>query len=329
MTAPPHRDAEGSDTTRLRVAVIGAGRTGLALSHALLKAGLRADVDFAVLDPRDDPLRQKPTRRSQTPDGPARRLALPGSPLAGDPHRRVRADEMAEYLDRYALRLGVHPRRNTRVHGVSPESDSRTLSLATTAGTIRAGSVVAATEPYTTPSTPPFAARARVPGIDIHSDGYTDAAAVPPGTVLVVGAGPGGREIAHELAHSHNVLLSTSLRPRRRLQHVAGDELPLDLLRAHGVVIVERIADATGAGFLTADGTTLTPTSVIWATGYRQGFDYLPEQAASPTGGVLHRRGVTPVPGLFVLGLHGQAAAAPRRIARDASRIARLIGRRT
>ena len=43
--------------------------------------------------------------------------------------------------------------------------------------------------------------------------------------------------------------------------------------------------------------------TVLWATGFRRRYDWLPAGAAGPDGELVHRRGVTRVPGLLALGL--------------------------
>jgi putative flavoprotein involved in K+ transport len=46
--------------------------------------------------------------------------------------------------------------------------------------------------------------------------------------------------------------------------------------------------------------------SVVWATGYRRSYPWLRVPALDEAGEIVHRRGVTAVPGLFVLGLRFQ-----------------------
>ena len=53
---------------------------------------------------------------------------------------------------------------------------------------------------------------------------------------------------------------------------------------------------------LVADGIT----SVVWCTGYSQDFSWLPGTTLDATGELRQRRGVTSVPGLYVLGLRFQ-----------------------
>jgi putative flavoprotein involved in K+ transport len=47
-------------------------------------------------------------------------------------------------------------------------------------------------------------------------------------------------------------------------------------------------------------------STVIWATGYRREYPWLHLPALDPRGEIAHRRGITPVPGLYVLGLKFQ-----------------------
>jgi putative flavoprotein involved in K+ transport len=47
-------------------------------------------------------------------------------------------------------------------------------------------------------------------------------------------------------------------------------------------------------------------STVVWATGYRRRYPWLRVPALDATGELRHRRGVTPVPGLYVLGLRFQ-----------------------
>ena len=45
---------------------------------------------------------------------------------------------------------------------------------------------------------------------------------------------------------------------------------------------------------------------MVWATGYRRSYPWLQVPVLDAQGEIVHRGGVTPVPGLFVLGLPGQ-----------------------
>ena len=55
-----------------------------------------------------------------------------------------------------------------------------------------------------------------------------------------------------------------------------------------------------------ADGTELEVDAVIWATGYRPDYSWIEAPDLRCGGASRHRRGVTDVPGLYLLGLTWQ-----------------------
>jgi putative flavoprotein involved in K+ transport len=67
---------------------------------------------------------------------------------------------------------------------------------------------------------------------------------------------------------------------------------------------------------------------VIWATGYRRSYPWLHEPVLDANGELLHRQGVTAVPGLFALGLRFQRTRRSHflgGVGDDAAQIARAI----
>jgi putative flavoprotein involved in K+ transport len=73
-------------------------------------------------------------------------------------------------------------------------------------------------------------------------------------------------------------------------------------------------------------------STVVWATGYRRRFPFLriPE-AMTADGGIVHDRGITPVPGLYVLGMRWQSRMISHQIggvARDAAVLVEPIAQR-
>ena len=77
-------------------------------------------------------------------------------------------------------------------------------------------------------------------------------------------------------------------------------------LRAAGVRFRPAVADADGRTVRFADGTSLDVEVVIWATGYRPDYSWIHIPGVTRDGKVVHRRGVTDVPGLYLLGLSWQ-----------------------
>ena len=76
--------------------------------------------------------------------------------------------------------------------------------------------------------------------------------------------------------------------------------------RRHGIGRVGRIRDFAGGRFLTEEGTEVDDVdAVVFATGYRNRYDFLDVPGAlDGEQRPRHRLGVSPVPGLYWLGLH-------------------------
>jgi putative flavoprotein involved in K+ transport len=77
-------------------------------------------------------------------------------------------------------------------------------------------------------------------------------------------------------------------------------------LRAAGVRFRPAVADAEGRTVRLVDGSSLHVGTVIWATGYRPDYSWIHIPGVTRDGQVIHRRGVTGVPGLYFLGLSWQ-----------------------
>ena len=82
-----------------------------------------------------------------------------------------------------------------------------------------------ATGPFQTPYVPELAKDLDPDVWQAHSTGYRRPSDVPDGTVLVVGGGNTGFQIAKELSAPHNVILSVGTRQKPLPQRVAGRDL--------------------------------------------------------------------------------------------------------
>ena len=82
-------------------------------------------------------------------------------------------------------------------------------------------------------------------------------------------------------------------------------ELLLQPLDA-GVRFRPAVTSAEGRTVRFADGTSLDVEVVIWATGYRPDYSWIHTPGVTRGGKVIHRRGVTDVPGLYFVGLSWQ-----------------------
>lgn len=207
------RDGRGPE--RFDVVVISGGQAGLAVGHHLARHALR----FVILDASDrvgDSWRKRwDTLRVFTP---ARYDGLPGMPFPAPPHSFPTKDEVADFLEAYALRMDLPVRNGVNVELVSRIGAGYIVSAG--AERFEAAQVVIATGAYHHPRVPDFAT-----GLDprirqLHACEFRNPSQLREGAVLVVGASNSGAEIAHSVAGTHQTWLSgrsssaASSRPR-------------------------------------------------------------------------------------------------------------------
>jgi len=90
-------------------------------------------------------------------------------------------------------------------------------------------------------------------------------------------------------------------RMRRLLADIDASGLAAEVLDPDPIPPV-RAANGPGRLDLVSEGIS----TVVWATGYRRRYPWLRTPVLDGAGEIRHRRGVTPVPGLYVLGLRFQ-----------------------
>ena len=323
----------GESSSHYEVVVVGAGQAGLAMGYHLAQRGLR----FAILE-RSDSIGPAWRERweSLTLFTPRRYDSLPGLLFPGDPDGYPGRDEVIAYLEHYAERFDLPVELETEVERVT--SEDGVFALETKRGTFTADQVVVATGPFQTPFVPETAQKLGSQVFQAHSTRYQRPEEIPDGTVLVVGGGNTGFQIAKELAATRRVYLAVGSRqtplPQRflgrdlfwwltktrilektvesrlgqRLQHrdtLIGSS-PQELERHHGVELEPRVVDASEGTVRFADGSDIDVDAVIWATGYRPDHSWIELGIFDPDGRLRHRRGVTTVPGLYFLGLTWQ-----------------------
>jgi putative flavoprotein involved in K+ transport len=141
------------DTERIETVVVGGGQAGLSVGYHLARRGLR----FVILDANErigDAWRKRwDSLRLFTP---ARFNGLDGMPFPGPAHSFSTKDEVADYLETYAARLGLPVRAGVRVRGLT-RNGARFL---VDAGDRRfeADNVVVAMGSHQRPRSPAFAA---------------------------------------------------------------------------------------------------------------------------------------------------------------------------
>jgi putative flavoprotein involved in K+ transport len=323
---------EGSGE-HLEVAVVGGGQAGLAMGYYLRQQGRR----FVIFE-RGNSI--APAWRERwdslklfTPRGYSN---LPGLPFPGGPDDYPTRDEVIGYLERYAETFELPIELNSQVRRLSHEGGRFVLDV--DGRMVTADQVVVATGPFQTPYVPKHAYELDSGVWQAHSTGYRRPDDVPEGTVLVVGGGNTGFQIAKELSATHKVVLSVGTRQKPLPQRVAGRDLfwwltktglihktvesrlgqrlkdrdtligssPRQITRRYGVELKPRATAVFGRTVRSDDGNEVQVDAVIWATGYRPDCSWIDLPIVDENGRLRHRRGVTDVPGLFFLGLTWQ-----------------------
>jgi putative flavoprotein involved in K+ transport len=334
MTAP-HGEAQqdpASDQV-LDVVVVGGSQSGLAMAWHLAQQGLR----FVALEAGPEVGHVWRSRwDSLKLFTPAQYDNLPGMAFPAPADTYPTKEPVADYLKAYAAAFDLPVRLNARVTRLSKTGDD--FEVQTADATFRARQVVVATGPFQVPFVPPPAGKLDPAVAQLHSADYRNPQALPAGRVLVVGGGNSGFQIAEELAATRQVDLSIATRYPMLPQRRAGRDLfwwltRLGLLRVTvdsrlgrrmsrrdfvigtnrrrleraGVRFRPRLVDAEGRTVRFADHRLLEDVGVVvWATGYRSDYAWIYLPGVVREGQVVHRRGVTEVPGLYFLGLSWQ-----------------------
>jgi putative flavoprotein involved in K+ transport len=314
------------------VLVIGAGQAGLATGYHLGLTGLR----YELLDGNSrvgDSWRQR--FDSLMLFTPRSYSALPGLAVPGEPSGFPSKDEIADYLEAYAAHFAIPVRIGAAARSL--ETSGANFRVTTSEGvSIESRAVVIATGAFQTPNIPAISTAFSGDVHQLSAKDYHRPSSVPAGTVLVVGDGATGREIALELAATHKVLLSTG-RARRVtpdrvlgrsifwwLDHLGvlrasresligrrmksadpfpGRQLELAHLREAGVTVVTRLDAAQGVTARFADGVVADISAVVWATGYRAETDWVAIPTAKDAhGAFVHTRGISPVDCVYFVG---------------------------
>ena len=325
---PRARSSSRAQTKHVDVLIIGGGQAGLSVGYHLAQRGIRK---FLILDANarvGDSWRERwDSLRLFTP---AKYSGLDGMPFPALPRHYPTKDEMADYLEAYSRHFFLPIRNGVRVDGLSREGER----YVATSGAQRfvAREVVVAMADYQKPALPAFARELDPSIVQLHSIDYKRPGQLRPGTVLLVGAGNSGAEIAVELRKAgHPVvmagrhvgavpawfqstagqvllmpllfrgifhrLLTDSTPPGRKVKAQGHRAAPLirTLPKHLAAAQVERVARVRGvqAGRpVLEDGRTLDVQNVIWTTGFHPGFSWVHLPVFDDHGYPRQKRGV-------------------------------------
>lgn len=337
------------------VIVVGAGQSGLAAAHHLLRSGLRP----ILVDASDDDGGAWPHYYdSLTLFSPAQFSSLPGLTFPGDPHSYPSRDAVIDYLYAYRRHLGVEVMRGRAVEALRLTSTG--FAAVGMDLHVEAPRAIVATGSFRRPYVPSIVDAERFQGDVFHSAGYRAPHMFADQRVAVIGGGNSAIQIAHELSTTAEVTLFTRRPIRWQPQRIFGRDVHWWLTKSgldragwsnkalRGVTPVVydgRYRRAIRAGRIRrrAMFDAFAPDGVRWQSGERQQLDsvvfatgFRPDAsilegttALDASGGILHTQGVSDaVPGLGFVGVPNQrnfASATLRGVGADARHVIDVI----
>jgi putative flavoprotein involved in K+ transport len=317
--------------------VIGGGQAGLAVGYFLARQG----ENFIILD-----------KNARTGDAwrcrwdslrlftPSQFDSLPGKPFPAAKNYFPSKDEVAAYLEEYARQFNLPIRHNVNVENL--RRTGQNYQVSTGSGHIFARNVIVATGPFQLPYTPSFSSPLD-PGIfQMHSSAYFNPKQIPVKSVLVVGAGNSGAEIALELSRAGKQvwlagrdvgrvpansplgklfdgrliwwvmtrLLTLDTPIGRRMQTgIIHHGTPLGRVQrteiaAAGILLTPRLSGVQSGKPQLEDGRILPAEGILWATGFQPDYRWITVPIIDKRGYPLHSRGAAnSAPGLYFVGL--------------------------
>jgi putative flavoprotein involved in K+ transport len=231
-------------TDYVETLIVGGGQAGLTMSDMLSQRGLphlvleRGRIAERWRSERWDGL------RFQFPNWSVR---LPNYPFPhADPDGFATSSEIVDYLEAYARKIGAKVRCGVAVTALRKNELSVGYVAETSAGPIKALNVVVASGPYQKPVVPDLSADLSGP-FRVHANAYKQPDQLPPGSVLVVGSGASGAQIAEELVRAGRKVYLSVGRHKRMPRRYRGRDLIwwLATMGLDQTPVAERGPDAT------------------------------------------------------------------------------------
>lgn len=200
---------------KVLVLIVGAGPAGLATAACLGKMS----IPYVIVDREDCTVS---LWRKHTYDRLKLHLAkefceLPHMPFPADTPTYIPKDQFMRYVDGYVKHFNILPRFNTSVESCTYDEESKSwvvMAHDQVNGTVLeyvARFLVVATSENSAGNIPDIPGLESFPGEAVHSSNYKSADGYVGQSVLVVGSGNSGMEIAYDLA-SHGVMTSIVIR---------------------------------------------------------------------------------------------------------------------
>lgn len=316
--------------------IIGAGQAGLSAAYYLEQAG----VNYIVLDKGSEVGEIWSNRwDSLTLFTRSEYNCLPGLDFPPTESYYPGKDHVAAYLRSYVNHHELNVQLDTTVSRVTKVDDLFVIN--SNQEEIQCHNLIIATGECNTPFKPACAAELSSKVFQIHSQDYQNPSQIKSDDVLVVGTANSGVQIARELAaigkkvslsgrenmslpgkvmgkdlfwwfEKMNILdysLDDAIGKRivTKGRKMGGQLIGLELKQVVKEGEIQRFGKVESADqdiVHFTDGKSLSPSSIIWATGYRQSFDWLDLPITMRHGQVNQYHGVSlDVDGLYFVGM--------------------------
>ncbi len=318
--------------------VIGAGQTGLSIGYNLTKKM----QSFIIIDANKrigDSWRNR--WDSLKLFTPAYMDNLEGLKLPGKKHGFISKDEMADYLEKYAVHFNLPIRSNVRVTSLYKKGGH--FILATENKLYESKNVIVAMSSDQDPKIPKFAKDINPSITQLHSKEYKNTSQLKKGTVLIVGAGNSGADIAMDVVKKHTTFISgrdvghlsyrietffaryIRIKLEKFIFHhflttntVWGRKLKPKMISKGGLLVRVKPIDFIEAGIerlpkvvavknglpVLEDGRIIEVDNIIWCTGYHPGFSWIDLPVFDEINEPKQLRGVVEIQaGLYFVGL--------------------------
>lgn len=341
--------------------VIGGGQAGLSAGYFLK---LHKE-NFIILD---EPVHTGDSWRKRWDSlrlfTPSKLNSLPGASFSKPGDYFPTKNEVADYLEEYARQFNLPVRHGVKVESLSGNDQGYHITAG--ASSFFTTNVIIATGPYQSPNVPKYAGGLDPAIFQLHSSEYHNPEQIQSKSVLIVGAGNSGAEIAIELGkagkrvwlagrdvgriplHSplgkvfngmlmwwimrHILTLNTPIGRRMRasgLNHGAplGRAQRQEIVNS-GVELTSRLSGIQSGKPQIEDGRILPADGVIWATGFRPDHHWITLPIFDELGACLQSRGVVrDAPGLYFLGLPFQTGLSSSLLGGVGSDAAYIVSR--
>ncbi|MBD2814411.1 NAD(P)-binding domain-containing protein [Xenorhabdus sp. Flor] len=315
------------------ILVIGGGQAGLTAGYRLKEKNL----PFEILEAGNHIGDSWRKRYSSLTLFTTREFSsLPGLKLKGDPDGYAGRDEFANYLEDYSNYFSLSVRLKTSVISLTQNENGGFTAQLSNGGILKVSHVIVATGGFQQPLVPEMSYQFGKQVLHFTPDNFGDGSELPEGSILIVGDGASGRDLALVTTESHSVILATGkfrkLLPERiwgksiwwylrslGLLSVSGTSLigkimrrtdpfpnrdrSLKSLAKQGIEIMPRLISARDGVAIFEGKEYRTVSAVIWAIGYRDKTDWMQISGAlDQHGNFLHNKGISPIKNLYYVG---------------------------